>query len=194
MKIGLYVEGPTDAAFYQPLVCRVLRLETSDIIVRIRRGVCIKGLKISLESVLKEFRLANCTHWALAADRHEATAAEASQIAQKITEAVQGTPCSIGVAVMQLEAWLLADYRTLGRVMGKPDFQKPPKVEEIEDPKRYIQEHFGYLPTLESLAQMAQEIDLEIARKESRSFDRFIKDLEAWRQASSQAPRNRRTP
>lgn len=181
MKIGLYVEGPTDAAFYQPLVCRVLGLQPSDVIVRIRRGVCIRGLKVSLESVLKEFRLTNCTHWVLTADRHEATAAEASRIAQEATEAVQGTPHVIGVAVVQLEAWLLADYQTLGRTMGKNNFQKPPKVEEIDDPKRYIQEHFGYLPTLESLGQMAHEMDLEIARKESRSFDRFIKDLEAWK-------------
>jgi len=181
MKIGLYVEGSADEAFYGPLVCRVLGLQAKQVIPRRRGGVCIIGLKNSLPSVLKEFAQQTCTHLVLTADRHEASPADAARIAREASAMAGGVPCVVGVAVVQMEAWLLADYNCLGQVLGRLGFQKPPAVEGIPDPWAYIRTHFDVSPDYEQLAQIARQMNLELARKESRSLDRFLSDLETWK-------------
>jgi hypothetical protein len=181
MKIGLYVEGSADEAFYRPLVCHVLGLQADHVIPRRRGGVCIIGLKNSLRSVLKEFAQQACTHLVLTADRHEASPAHAARIAREASTMAGGVPCVVGVAVVQMEAWLLADHDCLGRVLGRFGFQKSPAVESIPDPKAYIRSHFDAAPDYDQLAQIARQMNLEQARKVSRSLDRFLTDLEAWK-------------
>jgi hypothetical protein len=181
MKIGLYVEGRSDEAFYSPLVCRVLGLQVDQIVARQRRGVCIIGMKKSLSGVLTEFAQHECTHLVLTADRHQASHADAARIAREASAMAGGPLCVVGVAVVQMEAWLLADHDCLGRVLGRLGFQKPPAVESIEDPKAHIRSHFDLAPDDDQLAQIARQMNLELARKESRSLDRFLSDLEAWK-------------
>lgn len=181
MKVGLWVEGATDGAFYPALLERVLSLREKSLACQNRRGRCIQGLKVGLGPVLKDFSLSGCTHLLLCADNHRASPGEASRHRQEAAALTSGSTCFVSVAVQELESWLLADYVTLCRVVGRPMIAKPPQVESLDQPKRYLKEALALYPTSAQIGQFVREMDLERARHESDSFNRLLEELGRWK-------------
>ena len=181
MKIGLHVESPSDAEFFEALLLRVLGVSPRDIVILSRRGQCIQGLSARLASTLDEFRRLACTHVVLGADQHDAGPAEAARLAREALAMAAPLPCAIGVPQRSLEAWLLADYRTVASVLEQLPFDPPPRVEQIQDPKRYLTSRVG-TPNKFQLAGIARQMDLGLARRNSPSLDRFLRSIEEWRQ------------
>jgi hypothetical protein len=181
VKVGLWLEGSTDEAFFPPLVARVLHLQPDAITPSNRRGTCIEGVKRGLPEQVEEFVGLGCTHIVVGADNHQATPSQRAKLMDEVRDIVQPSPCVVGVAVLEVEAWFLADYVTLANVMAIAALPKPTSVEDMADPKRELKERTGRSPTLTEIRQFARSMDLERARKEAPSLDRFLKDLEAWK-------------
>jgi hypothetical protein len=64
--------------------------------------------------VIREFAQQVCTHLVLTADRHDASPADAARIAREASAMAGGVPCVVGVAVVQMEAWLLVAVHAQG--------------------------------------------------------------------------------
>jgi len=181
VKIGLWVEGATDIAFFPELTAKVLDIDSREIVSRNRRGTCIRGVKHGLAAIMKEFQTLNCTHIVVCADNHQSRASERARLVQGVMDIAAPMPCAVGVAIECLEAWLLADFATLCETLKVPPISQPPLVEQISDPKEYLRQHLDVCPNLEDLRIFASKMNIERARRTSESFDRFICALESWR-------------
>jgi hypothetical protein len=177
----MWLEGRTDAAFLPHLVARELSISLDCVKVLVRRGGCIVGLGHRLHAPLKEFLYDRCSHILVCADNHHVASALRAQRIEQVHRIVCPHPCVVCVAVEELEAWFLADYVTLSNVVGAPPLPKPPRVEGITAPKDYLERTLGRALSDGEMMRLANEMDLDRARAEAPSLDRFLKDLAAWK-------------
>ena len=181
MRIGLWVEGETDGAFYPALAARILSGSNIGFEFRVRSGRCIKGLKIGLSEILKEFDELRCDNLILCADNHGVSPGERARFSREVAKLVQPRTSIVAIAIQSLEAWLLADHVSLCRICERPAMSQPSSVEDMPDPKRYLKDHLGIYPNHDQLRRIACEIDLDRARRTSPSLEAFLHELEAWR-------------
>ncbi|MEW6212597.1 MAG: DUF4276 family protein [Acidobacteriota bacterium] len=87
-------------------------------------------------------------------------------------------PVVIVVANRMYENWLVASIETIAGQFGLPAGLSPPEdVESIKNAKRWLKDHFpkdqAYKETTHQEA-MTHLLDIELARKRSRSFQRLL--------------------
>ncbi|MCW8129205.1 MAG: DUF4276 family protein [Planctomycetota bacterium] len=178
MKIGIWVEGFTDSAFFPTIAKRILG-EEHEQVIRDRRGGCIHQMHIGLPKAIKEFSIHNCSHILICADNHRTSPGLAAKKKSDAIAMTMGKPTIVAVALESLEAWMLADYVCLSRILNIPNINKPPKVEGISDPKNYLKSVCGTYPTNQQIVEIASSMSLEV-RREVPSFDLFLRDLDGW--------------
>jgi hypothetical protein len=88
---------------------------------------------------------------------------------------------TVSLAVREFESWIIASADSLGDTHHFPSKIKAPEnPETIRDAKRWIKQNSlrkNYSETIDQPRYVAQ-IDIEAARKGSRSFERFCKKFE----------------
>lgn len=89
---------------------------------------------------------------------------------------------SVVLANREFEAWFLAAAPSLGGVRGlKPGLEAPDDPEKPRDCKGWLTRHRSdsqsYKPTADQAA-LAAKFDLQLARENSSSFEKFCRDVE----------------
>jgi hypothetical protein len=105
----------------------------------------------------------------------------APKLLERATKIRSDVPIGLVLARREFEAWFLAAFPTLAGVRGLPDnvvaVEQP---EEIRDAKGYIsgQRRDGrpYSPPVDQPA-LAQQFDIQLARRNSRSFDKCCREV-----------------
>jgi hypothetical protein len=87
---------------------------------------------------------------------------------------------AVGVAVEEMEAWLLADVTALSTELGAT-VQQPPAAESIPDPKEHLNSIFASAGAITSdsasLGRIAERLDTDTLADRCRSFKRFHDEL-----------------
>ncbi|MCV7199839.1 DUF4276 family protein [Mycobacterium angelicum] len=103
-----------------------------------------------------------------------------SNLRLRAREIVKHLPVSIVAANKEFEAWLLAAIESLrGRCGVRTDAVCPSNVEEIRGAKQRVEAMMDnriYSETVDQV-KLAANMDLRIARQNSRSFDKFVRDI-----------------
>lgn len=90
-------------------------------------------------------------------------------------------PCSIVLAVREIESWLIAGIESLRGYRGIPkDASPPPDVEEIRGAKEWLNNTMldGYKSTIDQV-KLLLRFDYQQARKVSPSLDKFLRELDS---------------
>jgi hypothetical protein len=181
LRVGFVVEGPDDKAVIPVLVARVLEQATgsspaiADELIRFAQFgkfgrhpwlYCGPLKSRGAELVVAVFDNDRAPHDARLRLIEEGL--KASPVASFMT--------AVGIAVQEMEAWLLADVRTLARVVSA-EVAEPSAREDIPDPKAYLARIFAASPLLAmdsgTLANIAEQIDMSTLERECKSFRRF---------------------
>ncbi|MBN2497486.1 MAG: DUF4276 family protein [Deltaproteobacteria bacterium] len=113
-------------------------------------------------------------------DNDGAPPSERIQALRKGAQAAKSaTPCALGLAIQEFEAWMIADEKALqsGLRLERP-VKRQKKPEEIRDPKKVLNEIAGRRVTGEELARVSREIDMESLRKRCpKGYGRFEEEL-----------------
>jgi|GEM_PF-2489328 len=85
-----------------------------------------------------------------------------------------------GVAVEEVEAWLLADVVAVGKILSI-SINEPPSPETIEDPKEYLDKIFASSPKLvkdlDLYSDIAGELNKNNLLTKCKSFKRFHDEI-----------------
>lgn len=165
LKLVFLVEGDTEKAFLETLIPRVLGPK---VVVRVIRV----GPKVAFSSTYYE--AAQFLHAGYAsifvlldADTNIRSAIDLQkrQLVQVYRRYGLQDHVQIHFAVPMLEAWLLAGHRA--------------HPERSTDPKRDLARLIGS-DSDDAIQKLTAELSLDVARSRSRSFDAFLRDLEAF--------------
>jgi len=100
----------------------------------------------------------------------------------------KGMKCVAVVPVHMTESWLLADEKAFRSTPTKPALPKKPEEtwgnpDSRNHPKKYLErvlEQFEMERNAESMAEIAEKIDVEILKKKCKSFECFCGDMERF--------------
>lgn len=88
--------------------------------------------------------------------------------------------CAVVLAKREVEAWFLASIGSLrGHRRIRPDISPPPDAEQVGDAKGWLSsamEPGARYGPVKDQAALGQVFDLELARSQSPSFDKFFRD------------------
>ena len=91
------------------------------------------------------------------------------------------TPVSVSVADWEYESWFIASAESIAQHVGTSlEVEVPENIEEIENPKAWIERNIlqGRYRETRDQASFSSTIDVALARQRSHSFNRFCLELE----------------
>lgn len=187
--IATVVEGQGEVAAVPVLLRRMAALIDPEVWLelprpyRVGRGALLAphGLERAIAAVAEQGGSDSRMLVLLDAD-DDCPAALGPQLLQRIQATRPDRPGSVVLATREFEAWFLASAPSLsgvrGLAMGLP---LPPDPEQPRDGKGWLSAHRvdgrSYKPASDQAA-LAATFDLELARKNSPSFDKLWRDLE----------------
>jgi len=185
MKVGLFVEGPTDKEVIQILVkkidpkikiiARVLPpgdlLNPQKIRTYIEQDLLLKHHDLTKVIICKD---SECT------DPKEIER-EFSDVEKKLQEFKIKIPVQLCIVVHALEGWLMADAESLSKFLGDARIKIPKNSESLCKPKEALRELFrkanrDYIAKRDC-PKIAEMADIERIAKNNKSFARFRKLL-----------------
>lgn len=107
-------------------------------------------------------------------------AALAPSMRARLRQHASDLPASVVLATRELEAWFLAGVESLRGYRGlRADAEPPAEVERLRDAKGQLARLMtrSYSEVTDPPA-FAARLDLELARRRSPSFDKFLRDVE----------------
>lgn len=104
-----------------------------------------------------------------------------TQLLQRIQSRFPDNPSSVIVANREYETWFIASSESIAHHVGSDaTFQIPSNIEEIRNPKEWLERNVlnrRYKETGDQAA-FSSAIDVSLARSRSQSFNRFCREVE----------------
>jgi hypothetical protein len=169
-KIGFILEGDSDRIIVETLARRILSQNVGFDTVRLGG---IAALPSAYTTVLL-FLDNDYHHVVLVIDADSRDESEYAWRKQSVEESLQRyhvlEEVTICTAVPSIEAWLLAEYE--------------PNPEQVANPKIALATHLGLTELSHNvIATLAQQLNIEKAKKRSKSFNNFVSKLRAVERA-----------
>jgi len=175
-RILVLVEGPSDKGFVEDILKR-LGLKPRVIVMRGNRPEkAVNHIKAQKGSYDKAVILK---------DLHEREETVVKRLLERIYSKLKETgeeTSKIRCVVVRraIESWFLADPEALEKTLGcRVNVGDP---EEISDPSQYLNQELEkhgkhYIKSMEISRRIARKINIEIARRRSKSFNEFIETV-----------------
>lgn len=106
----------------------------------------------------------------------------AALIRKKAAPVLHAVQLAVVVANREYEAWLLASAESIGGRRGLlPDLSAPPNCDSVRDAKGWLSERIptGRYREVTDQPALTAVFDLDLALERSRSFQKFVKELES---------------
>ena len=103
------------------------------------------------------------------------------QLRQRLAARFTDNPVSVSIANREYESWFIASAESIaGRIGTDGPFSVPQNIEEIRAAKGWIEHYLmaGKYRETRHQASFSTMVDVALARRRSRSFDRFCREIE----------------
>lgn len=100
---------------------------------------------------------------------------------QRLVSQFPDTPISVSVAEWEYESWFIASAESIALHVGASlEVEVPENIEEIHNPKAWIEQNIlhGRYKETSAQASFSSAIDVPLARQRSHSFNRFCLEVE----------------
>jgi hypothetical protein len=183
--VGLIVEGQGDALALPPLLRRIAQAAGQfDLSIpqpfRVKRGK-FANKSDDFERALQFLSNGSDVIVTVLDSDADCPVTLSQDLLARANKVVGHIPVSVVAAHQEFEAWLLAGVESMRGYRGiRHDASCPENLDSVRSPKGRLEACITsgvYSETVDQ-AKFACKMDLEMARARSRSFDKFVRDVE----------------